>query len=332
MGKVYYKPENYWRGESAIGKLAKASGVSTEAAREWLFKQAIWQIYIPGPKKVPRPTAGGTELKPNEIHQADLLYLPHDKGYKYALTVIDVASRYKEAEPLKTKYASEVAGAFEKIYSGRGGLSWPKLLQVDAGREFMGKTSELMKKRGVRVRVGEPGNHRAQGVVERFNRTLAEQLFPHQYAQEMISEGRSSEWVKQLPAVVKNLNNTVTRLVTGGEGEGMKPVDAIKLDVVSLKPALPAGSERAVGLDEKKIGSDVTVRYLYAAGEQEGGTHRRATDPIWSMKIYNIDRAITKADQPVLYYLDGGPLRSFVREELLIVSPDTQLPPKRILS
>ena len=39
----------------------------------------------------------------NAVHQADLLFLPHDKLprekkiYKYALTVVDVASRYKAA-------------------------------------------------------------------------------------------------------------------------------------------------------------------------------------------------------------------------------------------
>ena len=45
------------------------------------------------------------------MHQADLLYLPHDrqpargqrKTYKYALTVVDVASHYKEAELLTCK-------------------------------------------------------------------------------------------------------------------------------------------------------------------------------------------------------------------------------------
>ena len=41
------------------------------------------------------------------MHQADLLYLPHDKvyqnTYKYTLQVIDVASRYKVSRPLRTK-------------------------------------------------------------------------------------------------------------------------------------------------------------------------------------------------------------------------------------
>ena len=84
------------------------------------------------------------------MHQADLLFLPHDrpgrgrKLYKYALTVVDVASRYKEAELLSSKESNEVAKAFEKNY-GRKGLTWPKLLLVDPGREFMGKVNEVIK-------------------------------------------------------------------------------------------------------------------------------------------------------------------------------------------
>ena len=35
---------------------------------------------------------------------------------------------------------------------------------------------------------------------------------------------------------------------------------------------------------------------------------------------------MTKPDEPVLYYLQDGPQRGFVREELLVVPFDTQLP------
>ena len=54
--------------------------------------------------------------KPNDIHQADILYIPHDKNkkkiYKYALNIVDVASRYKESCQLTTKISKEVAEAF----------------------------------------------------------------------------------------------------------------------------------------------------------------------------------------------------------------------------
>ena len=53
---------------------------------------------------------------------ADLLFLPHEKFprgrkvYKYTLAVVDVARRYKEAEPLTSKDSSEVAKGFKTIY------------------------------------------------------------------------------------------------------------------------------------------------------------------------------------------------------------------------
>ncbi len=145
ISKVYYSPQGYWKGIAAIKKLADAAKVSEDVAKKWLVKQALWQIYLPAPRYVPRPKFDVSV--PNAVHQADLLFLPHDKlprgrkVYKYALTVVDVASRYKEAEPLTSKDSTEVAKAFQTIYrrsSSKGALKWPQMLQVDPGREFMG--------------------------------------------------------------------------------------------------------------------------------------------------------------------------------------------------
>ena len=120
LSKTYYSPRGYWKGLTAIKHLATATKVSEDVAKVWLKKQAIWQIYLPAPRHVPHPKFDVPVL--NEVHQADLLFLPHDplargqKTYKYALTVVDVASRYKEAEPLTSKSAAEVADALSRIY------------------------------------------------------------------------------------------------------------------------------------------------------------------------------------------------------------------------
>ena len=323
MERRYYSPQGYWKGISAIKKLAVAAKVPEVVAKEWLFKQALWQIYLPAPRYIPLPKFDVPT--PNKVHQADLLFLPHDKvgrsTYKYALTVVDVASRFKEAQPLTSKNSDEVAKAFKTIYT-RGPLKWPQMLQVDPGREFMGAVTKEMEKHKTSIRRGHPEIHRDQAIVERFNRTLAERLFGYQYAVEMrSSEGqRSTEWVKRLPSVVSALNNQVTRLI------GMKPAAAIKKKNVYAEPSTKY--LRAVGLNEKKLPSIVLVRYLYQPGELEGGT-KRATDPIWSLKVYNLERSFTKPNQPVLYYLHDGPKRGFVREELLVVPPNTTLPPAK---
>ena len=80
--QIYYSDDGYWRGKSAIQKLAKASGSTKEEAERWLLKQPFYQLYLPPPKYVARPNSSMSLLaKPNDIHQADILYLRHD-SYK----------------------------------------------------------------------------------------------------------------------------------------------------------------------------------------------------------------------------------------------------------
>ena len=236
--QIYYSDGGYWRGKSAIEKLAKASGSTKEEAEKWLLKQPLYQIYLPAPKYVPRPNASMLPFaKPNDIHQSDLLSLPHDKfkkkTYKYALNVVDIASRYKGSYQLTTKNAKEVGQAFQWIYENTP-LNYPKTLIVDDRKEFYGDTTKLMEKHDVIIQRGDPSQHCSQGIVERFNRTLADRLFTYQYHKELEDPSKSNrEWVSRLQNVVSSLNNEKTRLI------GMKPVDAIKQTLVeqgSLNP------------------------------------------------------------------------------------------------
>ena len=167
----------------------------------------------------------------------------------------------------------------------------------------MGAVDQLLAKHNVSVRRGRVGTHRDQGIVERFNRTLAERLFGRQYAQEMLltargSSERSSEWMRALPDLVTALNDEVTRLT------GKKPKDAIRASAVVHKPSAPAG--RIVGLEEPLPPSDSLMRYLYAPGELEGG-RRRATDPVWSITTHTVRNVVRQSGQPALYYLADGP-------------------------
>ena len=234
LSAIYHIPRGYWKGLTAIKKLASAAKVTEQQAKDWLKKQTIWQIYLPAPRHIPPPIFG--VAVPSELHQADLLFLPQNrvrrKTFRYALTVVDVASCYKEAEPLTSETVAEVADGLVRIYT-RSPLRWPKLLQVDPGNEFMGSVSQLLAKHSVQVRRGQVDIHREQGILKRFNRTLAERLFGHQYAQEMRlpSGERSTERVKRLPSVVIALNGEVTRLTD------KKPSDATKAKTLTQKPS-----------------------------------------------------------------------------------------------
>ena len=99
---------------------------------------------------------------------------------------------------------------------------------------------------------------------------------------------------------------------------GRKPKDTIKLDTVPLDKTYT---------EETVLPEDGLYRYLYQPSEQHGDQKRRATDFISSKNTYGLDRIVQEPGNRVLYYLQDGPDRAFVREELMHVSEDTQVPP-----
>ena len=146
--------------------------------------------------------------------------------------------------------------------------------------------------------------------MEAFNQELT-LLFKPIDAQELQDpENISTIWVKNLNKIVNKMNNTVSLMI------GMKPKDVIKLDTVPLDKTYP---------EETVLPNDGLYRYLYQPGEQQGDQKRRATDLIWSKNW--LDQIVQDLGSRVLYYLQDRPDRAFVREELMHVSEDTQVPP-----
>ena len=212
MDKIYYQPNNLWKGQKAVKKLAELSGEKPKAIKQWLSQQAFWQVHLPAPKRVDRPHYQVTT--PNEMHQFDLLCMPSDtlygNKYKYILAGIDAASRFKVARPLRTKQVRDVAEMIADIYKV-GPLTYPSTFQCDNGSEFKGEVTKMLE--------------------TTLNEILAERLFKVQDVQELNDpEKVSLRWVKHLCGLVDELNDTQTEMI------GMKPKDAIKLNEVTLVP------------------------------------------------------------------------------------------------
>ena len=152
MDKIYYQPNHLWKGQKAVKKLKELSGKKPEAVKQWLSRQAFWQVHLPAPKRVDRPHYQVTI--PNEMHQFDLSYMPSDSlyapKYKYILAGINAASRNKVASPLRTKQACNVAEMIADIYKV-GPLTYPKILQCDNGSEFKGDVTKILEKNEVKI-------------------------------------------------------------------------------------------------------------------------------------------------------------------------------------
>ena len=146
-----------------------------------------------------------------------------------------------------------------------------------------------------------------------FDKELAKLLFKPIDLQELQDpEKVSTIWVKILNKIVNKMNNSVSSVID------MKPKDSIKLETVPLDKKY---------LEEIVLSEDGLYRYLYQPGEQHEDQKRQATDLILNKNTYRLDQIVQEPGNHVLYYLQDGPDRAFVREELMYISEDTRVPP-----
>ena len=135
LSQAYYQPDYLRTGGKAITELHKITSMTRKDIESWLAKQALWQVHTPLPKEIHHPHYDVT--KPNEQHQFNLVHMPHTvfegNTYRYLLTGIDVASKYKVAKPLTTKKSSEVAFVLGEIYKKGGTFKYLKVYQCDNG-------------------------------------------------------------------------------------------------------------------------------------------------------------------------------------------------------
>ncbi|GBC22464.2 hypothetical protein RIR_jg14542.t1 [Rhizophagus irregularis DAOM 181602=DAOM 197198] len=235
---------------------------------DWLERQAVHQIHKPRPRYIPRASFCSITT-PNKVHQADVLYMPYDKvgrvTYLFCLNVVDVASRFKASVPIGAYSVKDregiltsktIARAIEKIYDDpECPLVWPETFLTDRGPEFRGDCEKLMREHGVKIQKAK--SKRTMGIVERYNRTLIDKLFPSQDASDLLTlhlNKISRVWLKNLAIVVEYINNSNTDQL------GISPVDAIEKEEVFAKPSYPR--DGSIGFDEEKLSGDILVRYL----------------------------------------------------------------------
>ena len=70
--------------------------------------------------------------------------------------------------------------------------------------------------------------------------------------------------------------------------------------------------------------------YLLQLSEEHDDQRRRATDRVWSKKTYRLREIVEDFGNHVIYYLKDGPERAFVKEEIMLIPEDTELPPDYI--
>jgi hypothetical protein len=305
LSEIYYKPGGF-QPPNKLYQLAikKNSNITMRDVRAWLEAQSLRQYNKQINMKRFAQHGHFLITKPNYAHMADLLHMPEDKGYKFILCVIDIASRYKAAYPLKERKSADLVKGFKHIYSNTL-LTMPDKLLCDPGSEFKGEVAKFFHGK---IIYSEAGHHKSQALVERFNRTLSERLFKYLYMKEIETDEIYNKWVDILQPTVDALNDETTRMI------GMKPNEAITMDKVELHikqeldaPELSIGDivRYKLARDEIHDISDSRFKNKEVVNPVTKFERRRATDVIYSLTKHKIESKSIKMGLPILYYISG---------------------------
>ena len=259
-----------------------------------------------------RPTIQNFEK--NSIHQADLLFLPNDDGYKYALVVVDTSTGMCDARPLKTKQNKEVLKAFKAIYRGKY-LKIPfSRIGVDSGSEFKGVVRKYFEDNGAFMKVGRTGRHRQVAMAESLNKIIGRSLHARMNAEQIRTGEISREWVEFLPKVIQVINEyRKKRKMKSGKYKDPK-CEGKSCEI------LPIGTRVRVILEEP-IEAGVERKKLHGKF--------RAGDIRWENKIRKIEDHILIPNQPPMYKISGiEKVQGYTREQLQVVGKDEKMPHK----
>lgn len=294
-------------------KFYKDFGLSP-VPKEYLNKQELYNLFKKPAKETKADMPRFYNFEENDTHQADILFLPDDNGYKYALVVTDIATAKTDAEPLKNKNASYVLNAIKNIYK-RGILKKPNHLIVDSGTEFQKEFSSYFHDNSITLKKALPGRHRQIALVERKNQILGRVLFMRMFAQELLTGDISKEWIEDLPLIIEKMNLKYSHKPYTDEElhEKFNPWENLTQHI------LPLGTNVRVALDEPR---DIQERKLIGKF--------RDTDHRWTTEIYKITSYVFDPHQPLLYKVNK-PLKknervAYTRKQIQVVGHDEEDP------
>lgn len=242
--------------------------------------------------------------------QADLLFLPNDRGYQYCLVVVDQGSRKVDAVALKSKNSNEILQAFKKIYNNNI-LDKPQILRTDSGSEFKNDVViNGLDKMGITLSFAKAGRHRQVALVERKNQTIGKVIHKIILHDTLSSGNDSSAWVEILPKIVKAINNRVVE--SNKKTTKPKSYANPKLELIDI------GQKVRVMLDNPRdiTGAKLTGRF-------------RSADIRWDPKERTIINVLLKPDQPPMYQLDGENI-GYTRNQLQLISRNETKPQQTI--
>ena len=221
------------------------------------FCRSCHQCQVGNLRRTPRAPLG-TPAIPTEpfahvcVDLVGPLSPPSSEGHRYILTLVDKATRYPDAVPLRHIDSLAVSQALIGIFAHVG---FPTTLTSDNGTQFTSDMfEEFLKSLGTHHQLTPPYHAQSNGLVERFNGTLKQIL-------KKLCVESPKEWHLHLPAVLfayRDAPHAATgfspfELVMGHRVRG--PLTVVKEAMLTFPPSgeMPPDEETAKSLTQRVL-------------------------------------------------------------------------------
>jgi hypothetical protein len=227
--------------------------------------------------------------------QADLIFankfgIGDYRGYKFILNTIDVFSRKAYAIPLKTKKNEDIERAFELVFKT---LGKPYIVETDYGSEFNNKKlMDYFREKNIRYHVAAFSPH-----IERFNLTLEKMIVK---AMEIL---QTKNWVKLIPILVNNYNNTYHKSIKTTPNEAFKKRKTYETMRIKklVPPKFKIGDIVRAAVIRGKLNIDPSSRgYLQRWSDETGMVNHIIRSP---NNVYLYDILWSKTGQRGLHFI-----------------------------
>jgi hypothetical protein len=257
--ELYYNPKTGFI--SAYKLYLKANKqIPLSDIKQFLQSQDIHQLHSKSQSRA--------EFSPINVYsvnnqwQIDLIdfskYSRWNAGFKYLFCGIDVFSRKSFVVAIKCK--SDTTEAMRFVLANRK----PILIQSDNGTEFLNNNfQQLLKQNGVRHITVSVGDHKRQGLIERFNRTLESIVSKYQESR------KTNKYIDVLEDIVYNYNHSHHKGINDNPESRYRnnpSTGTIKTKIIN---------------NQIKIGSKVRILI-------EKGTFAKGYEPMYSKLIYTV--------------------------------------------
>jgi hypothetical protein len=268
---------------------------------EWLKTQKVWQLHNRPPPKLIIKKAG-------RYYSADLTGpLPRDNTYNYIFGIVDVITKMLYTAPLKGLTALEAKNALQRIIEVN--YLDISVLQTDNGTHFLGDFHEYLESIKIKHIFSAPGQPWSNQI-ERVWSTLKQVLYKYW------TISNSKKWVKILPILTDNYNNSLHRSISAS------PIEAQDIPAKVLAERIRKNS---VKLDHDKqveyaVGDRVRVRL-------DPKSKLEKAKQYYSSIIYTVTKVIKESPNRLRQYkLEKMP--GHYNYSDLLSANTSQLPPK----